>query len=128
MSMGYKPLRRPRSPKPKRRPSATLTAQLRDQLGVSRPVLARLLGLSERTLGDLERGGRSASDSARRRLAEADRLYRKLCRVIKPHAVGPWLVTPNKSFGGFKPLELIERGESDRLWHMIYELEAGDAF
>jgi hypothetical protein len=39
-----------------------------------------------------------------------------------------WLSIPNSVFDGFKPLEIIERGESDRIWRMIYDLEAGEAF
>ncbi len=36
-----------------------------------------------------------------------------------------WLQQPNPAFDGFTPLQLFERGESDRLWRMIYELESG---
>jgi len=32
---------------------------------------------------------------------------------------------PTDAFDGLKPLEVIERGEVDRLWRMIYLLEAG---
>jgi transcriptional regulator with XRE-family HTH domain len=95
---------------------STIAADLRERLG-----------MSDRTLADLERGRRPASDSAQRRLAEADRLYRALSRVIQPHAVGPWLLTPNPSFGSVQPLDLIARRETDRLWHTIHELEAGEA-
>jgi hypothetical protein len=35
------------------------------------------------------------------------------------------LDTPNDAFGGLKPLEVIERGEIDRLWNMIFYLESG---
>jgi hypothetical protein len=31
----------------------------------------------------------------------------------------------NHAFGGLKPLEVIERGEIDRLWNMVYELRSG---
>jgi hypothetical protein len=33
---------------------------------------------------------------------------------------------PNPAFDGSTPLQVIERGESDRLWKMIYALESGD--
>ena len=45
--------------------------------------------------------------------------------VVEPACVDQWLSTPNPAFAGLSPLELIERGESDRLWRMIYELESG---
>jgi hypothetical protein len=34
---------------------------------------------------------------------------------------------PNEALGGLKPLEVIERGEIDRLWDMIFCLESGVA-
>ncbi|MFO0865772.1 MAG: antitoxin Xre/MbcA/ParS toxin-binding domain-containing protein [Gemmataceae bacterium] len=41
--------------------------------------------------------------------------------------MGSWLQTPNETFDGLKPLEVIDRGESDRLWQMIYFLRSGTA-
>jgi hypothetical protein len=58
-------------------------------------------------------------DSEIRRLREA------LARVIRPDFIGPWLQNPNQAFSGLKPIEVIERGEVDRLRRMIYELESG---
>ena len=40
-------------------------------------------------------------------------------------SVGEWLDTPNEAFSGLKPLDLIERGEVDRLWRMIFEVQSG---
>ena len=37
---------------------------------------------------------------------------------------GAWLDAPNPAFDGLKPLEVIERGEIDRLWNMIFYLES----
>jgi hypothetical protein len=45
--------------------------------------------------------------------------------VLAKPLQGHWLDTPNDGFGGLKPLEVIERGEIDRLWNMIYYLESG---
>ena len=36
-----------------------------------------------------------------------------------------WLETPNEGFGGSQPLQVIERGEIDRVWRMVYFLESG---
>jgi hypothetical protein len=36
-------------------------------------------------------------------------------------------VTPNPAFDGLKPLEVIEGGEIERLWTMIFYLESGVA-
>ena len=47
--------------------------------------------------------------------------------VVEADAIPGWLNTPNEAFDGLKPLEIIERGEIDRLWNMIIYLESGVA-
>jgi hypothetical protein len=44
---------------------------------------------------------------------------------MRAEFIGSWLKTPNEAFSGLKPIEVIERGEVDRIWRMIYELESG---
>jgi hypothetical protein len=39
--------------------------------------------------------------------------------------IAEWLQAPNDAFGGLKPIEVVERGEIDRIWRMIYVLESG---
>ena len=56
---------------------------------------------------------------------DRQRLQQALAGVMRPDFIGPWLRTPNEAFSGLKPMEVIERGEVDRIWRMIYELEAG---
>jgi hypothetical protein len=34
-------------------------------------------------------------------------------------------MSPNEAFSGLKPIELIERGEIDRLWDTVYRLRSG---
>jgi len=41
-------------------------------------------------------------------------------------AIGPWLKEPNPAFDGSTPVQVIERGETDRIWRMIYELQSGE--
>ena len=57
-------------------------------------------------------------------------IKRSLCealgKVVKRESIGRWLETPNDAFDGSTPLQVIERGEADRLWRMIYRLEAGE--
>jgi uncharacterized protein (DUF2384 family) len=40
--------------------------------------------------------------------------------------VTAWLQEPNEAFDGSSPLQVIERGESDRIWRMIYYLRSGE--
>ena len=53
-----------------------------------------------------------------------DAIYERLSRVVKASAIPAWLEKPNQAFDGFTPIELVERGEIDRLWDMIYHLMA----
>ena len=101
-------------------------ASARVQFGLTRKVFARLSGLSERTLATWEGGG-AVGEPARRSLTAAARLLHELAAVIRKPALAGWLDTPNDGFGGLKPLEVIERGETDRLWRMIYFLGSGTA-
>ena len=50
-----------------------------------------------------------------------------LSEVIPKEAIGPWLVQPNDAFDGLKPIEVIERGEVDRIYQMIFYLRSGVA-
>lgn len=97
---------------------------VRSRIGLSREVFARLLAVSTRSLATIESGG-EPSDAVRRRLTEVHRVIDALSRVMQEEAIGRWLTTPNDAFDGLKPLEVIERGEVDRIWRMVYLLESG---
>ncbi|NLS94750.1 MAG: DUF2384 domain-containing protein [Planctomycetaceae bacterium] len=60
-----------------------------------------------------------------RELPGVQELFRALSEVVEPDSLGDWFVTPNEAFGGSKPLEVIERGEIDRLWEIVYRLRSG---
>jgi hypothetical protein len=85
-----------------------------------------MTGLSERTLATWEAGG-TLNDSGRRAIVSVERLLRAVAEVLRRQAIAEWLEQPNEGFGGLKPLEVVERGESDRLWRMIYFVGSGTA-
>lgn len=58
-------------------------------------------------------------------LVEMDRLLDGLSRVMEPSQVGRWLKAPNPAFDGSTPLQVVERGEIDRIWRMLFDLESG---
>lgn len=97
--------------------------KLRDGLGLSQADFARLLGFSTRWVATQE--GAEAGMPAERRVLEVERLYEALCQIVKPEALKGWLNRPNTAFDGLKPLEVVERGQIDRLWRMIFFLESG---
>lgn len=111
----------------RRRPSGvSLALTTRRRLGMSQRVFARLAAVSERSLVSYEKG-RPAGDSTRRQLTQIARLEAVLAKVMNVKALGKWFEEPNTAFDGLKPLEVIERGEIDRLWAMIHQLESGTA-
>src|SRR2546423_1479890 len=87
---------------------------------------SRLTGFSERVIAAWEKG-KAISEPGLRRLREIERLLERLGEVVQPEAVPQWLEVPNPAFEGLKPLEVIERGEVDRLWTMLFYLESGVA-
>jgi DNA-binding transcriptional regulator YiaG len=100
--------------------------KLRERFGMPQRVFARLMSISERSLAKYEKED-SYGETIQRQVSSLSRLEAALARVIKPEAIGEWLQKPNRAFDGLKPLEVIERGEIDRLWEMIYDLESGTA-
>lgn len=97
---------------------------LRSRLKLNRDVFARMLPVSTRSLATIESGGQP-SEAVRRSIAELRRIVDALAEVITPETVGQWMTTPNDAFDGLKPLELIERGEVDRIWQMVFVLRSG---
>jgi hypothetical protein len=93
--------------------------------GMKTDAFARLTGFSPRKIAQLKAGAKMSA-ATRQRIAELDRLQAELAKVIKADALARWMDTPNESFSGLKPLEVVERGETDRLWRMCYQLASGE--
>src|SRR5438270_5918463 len=120
--------REPRTPRQALRGprDRSVVADVRRKLGLSRRVFSRLTGFSERAIANWESGGKPDGPGLRR-IRETERFQGRLAEVVQPEAIPEWLDTPNNAFDGLKPLEVIERGEIDRLWNMIFYLESGVA-
>lgn len=123
-------LRRPKAktdPTPRRAAgvSAAPLREIRAGFGISRARFSRLTGFSERALADWESEKRAPDAPTLRRLKELFRLRLQLALIMKPESIAAWLDTPNTAFDGLKPIEVVERGEIDRLWLMIHELGSG---
>ena len=67
------------------------------------------------------------SEPSLRRIREIERLRDRLAEIVSADTIPAWLDTPNPAFDGLRPLEVIERGEVDRLWKMLFYLESGVA-
>lgn len=99
-------------------------ASIRKDFGLTRDKFARLLGYSVRSIAAWE-SGTVVKSAAAQRIREMNRLASALARIMKPSLIPVWLETPNEGFDGLKPIEVVERGELDRLWRMIYMVESG---
>jgi antitoxin Xre/MbcA/ParS-like protein len=93
---------------------------------LSNEALSRVTGASPRTVAYWNAGSAPQRSSAQK-LKEITRLFDALADIIKAKAIGRWLQHPNKGFDGSTPLQVIERGESDRVWRMIWQLREGNA-
>ncbi|MBN1649232.1 MAG: helix-turn-helix domain-containing protein [Spirochaetales bacterium] len=100
--------------------------EMRDSLHMTRAVFARLAECTERTVADWESDKKEPRNISLQRITELRRLVRELQRLMPEGSIGEWLSEPNDAFSGLKPLEVIERGETDRLWRMVYELNSGE--
>ncbi|MFN0242751.1 MAG: helix-turn-helix domain-containing protein [Planctomycetota bacterium] len=101
--------------------------EVRSGFGLSREKFARIAGASVRALANWESGELAPNEAARLKLVELDRLRRALEGVLESGAIPAWIDQPNAAFDGLKPLEVLERGEVDRLWRMVFLLESGSA-
>ena len=88
-------------------------------------MFARLANCSERHLAGLENDGKTLSETQRRRMVEIARLQDALSEVVDASFIADWLNSPNEHFDGLKPLEVIERGEIDRVWELVFYLRSG---
>ena len=98
--------------------------ELRYMLGMPREAFGRLVNVSVRTIAEVE-SSKKKVDKLRRNYVEVKRLCDSLSEVVDPEFLGEWFDVPNEAFGGLKPIEVIERGEIDRLWEMFYRLRSG---
>ena len=92
---------------------------------ISHDTLTRMTGFSLRAISNWAQGSKPSSSTSRR-FTETKRLFEALERLVSPEAIGAWLKDPNPAFDGSTPLQVIERGETDRIWRMMHELESGE--
>lgn len=105
-------------------PTAQLVADVRRSLGVNRELFGRMMGFSVRAISGWE-AGRPLSEAALRRVKEMKRLSDALADGVRPEFIAQWLITPSEGLGGLKPVEVLERGETDRLWRVVLLIGSG---
>lgn len=70
--------------------------------------------------------GDKPSAAAEKQLKELVRLFDAFSEGMETAYIGEWLKAANPAFDNSTPLQVIERGEADRIWHMIYRLQTGE--
>lgn len=99
---------------------------LREGFGVNQALLVRLSGYSPRSIASWAKGTKATRPAAMK-FTELGRLFDALSKLTQnPEEITAWFQEPNEAFDGSTPLQVIERGESDRLWRMIYSLRSGE--
>ena len=96
----------------------------RAKFDLPQPVVVRFTGFSPRSVAKWSEG-QAPSPKQEKALVEMDRLLDGLARVMEPAQIGRWLKSPQPAFDGSTPLQVMERGEMERIWHMLYDLESG---
>ena len=91
---------------------------------VTGEIISRLTGAAPRTVAYWS-AGKEPQRSSQQKLTELCRLFDALSEIVQPKSIGPWLTRSNPAFEGSTPLQVIERGEADRVWKMIWELREG---
>jgi transcriptional regulator with XRE-family HTH domain len=100
-------------------------AGIRQRLGLTQADFARLVGLSERTIAGWETGAELKPNSLRR-IIEIERLSVELAKdFYSTSELSTWFTSANTGFDGSSPLDVIERGEIDKIWHVLYYLQSG---
>jgi hypothetical protein len=99
-------------------------ADVRSRLGVTRELFARMTGFSVRAITGWE-AGRPISEPGLRRVKEMDRLRAALADGMREEFIPQWLEMPHEGLGGLKPVEVLERGEVDRLWRVVLLIGSG---
>jgi DNA-binding transcriptional regulator YiaG len=104
--------------------SARLVTDVRSGLGVTRELFARLTGFSVRAITGWE-AGRPIGEPGLRRVKEMGRLRAALAEGMREEYIPQWLETPCEGLSGLKPVEILERGEADRLWRVVLLIGSG---
>ena len=80
---------------------------LRLTFGLSQESLARLIGVSVRSVARWEAGNTAPSPLAERQLAALERLKRELDLLMRPDSINEWMVRPQSKLGGRTPQQVL---------------------
>jgi len=98
--------------------------ELREALGLTQEELARLIGVSARTVSRWERGESEPTPLALRGIRRWQRLLARLEEAFKSESIPRWFHLPNESLGGRTPFEVAcTVGGEEELLTLLGRLE-----
>ncbi|MGA7127972.1 MAG: hypothetical protein WBZ19_16790 [Chthoniobacterales bacterium] len=101
-------------------------SSLAEEAGMNYDMLAKALSVSRRSISGWL-SGQEPERINRVRINEFGRLVAELRTIVKPERLKAWWNQPVANFAGSTPLQVLERGEIDRLWRMIWEIREGNS-
>ena len=99
--------------------------QITQDFSISIETLARFLNTTSRTVMRWKKEGVNPSSHHRDRLEKIAYIDRRLRQVLKPEAIERWLHAYNDSLGEKRPIDLLAKGQYDKLLSAIAQLEEG---
>lgn len=87
--------------------------------------IARVVGTNPRTVSRWIGAEVVPRRDARERLLELIAVLERLSAVLQPSAAHDWLFTPNPELDNYKPVDLLERGDSRAVLGIIDALAEG---
>jgi transcriptional regulator with XRE-family HTH domain len=93
--------------------------------GVTAREVAQLIGTTPETISRWRGGKTEPQPKMRDSLLLLGWLVSELAELYQPQEAHFWLFAPNKVFHGERPVDLIERGETERVLQLIAQLKDG---
>lgn len=110
------------------RPSELVYARIVEEVregGLSTSDMARIIDVADRQIRNWMAGTNSPSGKNRDRLLELQYLVGLLREVYTREGAEIWLHGRKRSLGGQRPIDLLEKGESQPVLDAIERLQAG---
>jgi transcriptional regulator with XRE-family HTH domain len=111
-----------------RSPAGPHLAKLRGDYGLSRRLLARMLGVSEATLKTWEQGKGTLGSSEAAKLQRVGSILATAAGSLRADYLATWLETPSDAcaeLGALTPLGLMAKGDYEAVEDLLYYLGSG---
>ena len=93
--------------------------------GITAREVAQLLGTTPETISRWRGGRTEPQPKLRDSLLQLEWLVSELAELYRPQDAHLWLFSPHKLLKGERPVDLIERGESEKILQIIAQLKDG---